>query len=149
MTLKKGDHIEYEEWVDSWKGRIVSMDRDILYLELDRPVSFMRAPEAIDKYAITQELVDERVHAIGVDTMQFFEDKGVKVPRGKWTRYRHSHSRLEYILTMPLDLNDIIGFCSIHYPMDPLCWVQAVTLRIVPISLSEAKYLGAKITKLR
>jgi len=133
LTEYTEDDPEHVMAIKNFPGKIVGIEGDIILMEVFEPITFMRAPEAIDYRKIQKGFYEPTVVAVGLDTAEAWKRRDpATFPQGRW-----SDDKYEWILAQPIPLEEFRIFCDKHFPNEPGCLYQGVLLWIIPIDTRE------------
>jgi hypothetical protein len=118
-------------------GRVVGVADDpedkskIIYLETFEPVPSLMAPKAMAPWLIQPTFVPDKTWVIGYGTLEAMKRKKVEIPPGMFDP-KDAEKRV-FFLDQPIPLAVIEDFCKKHYPDEPKCVWQSMTLMVIPI----------------
>ena len=143
-VLRKGQAVlvkDNETGLVGWPGRIVGFSKtedeeQYALIEQFAPMPFMMGPESLFPQQIREGFYSSNVDVIGYGIIDAYDEQSLKVPPGKRSRDKKSHE-----LAKTMKMSTFEKFCGKHYPDEPHCVWQAMTLFILPIKLSNARIL--------
>ncbi len=141
-VVRKGQAVlvsDTETGLVGWPGRVVGFDKSddgVQYALIEQfaPMPFMMGPEATLPQQIRDGFYSQNVDVIGYGIIDAYEEQGLKTPRGKRSKDKKSHE-----LAKTMKMSTFEKFCGKHYPDEPHCVWQAMTLFILPVRLTGEK----------
>lgn len=142
-----GSRMRYYEGDLSWTGRIAVVDNDAVFMDLDEPIPFMYAPDNIVVTAIEKEDILDESWGLGSSLHAEMERLGFEIPSGSWQDappqflyprypgmmpYKPS-SHYFYKFNKPYPMRPILEMCHQKHRGQPLCWLQASVIKLLPI----------------